>query len=216
MPTSPTDVFYVIGYTNEQVLEGGIHHLMTLDGYIMRSLAYLNQQLGPLKNAEASGVVVEEPVEIYTAMRVDGNPYGDKFQDIVFMNDVALRLCRIYGVRLTPVIAKITRSQMPATPALLMKKRVYTPKADAGVSPERIPAFRNGDYVRPRGGGATMGTIVDTKYDGEKFQYHFRQDLRFHSLPPPTDAYWLEEQMELWPRPTDAEVNLINKLVKGR
>jgi hypothetical protein len=67
-------------------------------------------------------------------------------------------------VRLTPVVAKTTRSEMPAAPSLLMKKRVYTfLKVDAGVSPERIPAFRVGDYVRPRGargGGATMGTIV--------------------------------------------------------
>jgi hypothetical protein len=57
---------------------------MMLDGHIMRSLAYLIQRLGALMNAEADGVVVEEPVEIYTVMRIEGNPYGDRFQDIVY------------------------------------------------------------------------------------------------------------------------------------
>jgi hypothetical protein len=35
--SKPTDVFYVIGYTNDQVAEGGINSIMSLSGLLMNN-----------------------------------------------------------------------------------------------------------------------------------------------------------------------------------
>src|SRR6266704_2360952 len=162
--SKPDDVFYVVGYTNEQVVEGGIRRIMSLDAHLMNSLNALFQKFGALQAAAANGFVVEEIVEIYTAMHLPGNPYGDLFE-IAFLNDVALRMCRLNNVRLPAVLKKIIRSEVPSSVALLMTKKIYTPKGEEGVPPERIPAFHVGDYVRTLVKQDAMGTIVDVKWD---------------------------------------------------
>ncbi len=35
--SKPTDVFYVIGYTNDQVAKGGINSIMSLSGLLMNN-----------------------------------------------------------------------------------------------------------------------------------------------------------------------------------
>ncbi len=210
------DVFHVIGYTNQQLADGGIRHLLTLDTHIMKNLAALHSQLGALKNAEAQGMVVQELVEIYSVMSGEDNPYDKSYQDIVFLNDVALQLCRMYKVRIPPIVAQITREDIPSYVSLLMKKNVYTPKVQAGIPADRLPAFNVGDYVRPRGGGSTMGIVIGSRVENGKYLYHFRQDPRFQVPAPPIDEHWPEETLELWQRPTDVEVNFINKVARGR
>jgi len=211
----PDDVFYVVGYTNEQVVEGGIRRIMSLDAHLMNSLNALFQKFGALQAAAANGFVVEEIVEIYTAMHLPGNPYGDLFE-IAFLNDVALRMCRLNNVRLPAVLKKIIRSEVPSSVALLMTKKIYTPKGEEGVPPERIPAFHVGDYVRPLVKQDAMGTIVDVKWDGERYIYHFKQDPRFTTHNPPREEHWRDNEFELWERPTDAAVELMNKMVRGK
>lgn len=214
-----TNDFHVIGYTNEQILEGGIHRLLALDAHILKNNLALNSQLGPLINAEARGIVAEEPVEVYSIMRAvirEDNRYDESYQEIVFLNDVALRLCRVYKVRIPPVTARVKREDIPNHASVLLKHKVYTPKTQAGIPADQLPAFNVGDYVRPRGGGATMGTVVGSKVEGGKYFYHFMQDPRFQSPQPPVDEHWPEDKLELWQRPTDAEVNFINKIAGGR
>jgi hypothetical protein len=213
--SKPTDVFYVIGYTNDQVTGGDINSIMSLSSLLMNNNLVMNQKFGPLQAASANGLVVEEPVEIYTAMRLPGNPYGDLFS-IVFMNDVALRMCRLNGVRLTRVLKKVTRSEVPTSASALMKDKIYTPKGEDGLAPERIPAFRVGDYVRPLIKQDAMGSIVDIKWDGERYIYHFKQDQRFTTHNPPRDEQWRDDEFELWQRPPDSVVELVNRMAKGK
>src|SRR5579864_7621551 len=167
----PDDAFYVFGFTNEQILEGAVHRILSLDMHRMNSLATMNQKYGPLQAAVDNGLVVEEIIEVYSAMRLPGNPYGDLFE-IVFLNEVALRLCRQNNIRLTAILKKITRSEVPHGVSLLMKQKTYVQKGEEGVSPERIPAFHVGDYVRPLLKQDAMGTIVEVKWDGERYIYH--------------------------------------------
>lgn len=209
----PDDAFYVMGYTNEQIIEGGVHRILSLDTHRMNILQAMNQRFGALQVALADGLVVEEIIEIYSAMQLPGNPYGDLFE-IVIMNDVALRMCRQNKIRLTPVLKKITRSELPPSMSLLMKQKTYTPKGEEGVAPERIPAFHVGDYVRPIAKHDAMGTIVDVKWDGERYIYHFKQDPRFTTHNPPREERWRDDEFELWKRPEDAAVAFINKIAK--
>lgn len=213
MPT-PDDVFYVIGYTNEQVLQGGIHRLLSLDAHRISNLNALHEKFGALEPAAARGLVVEELLEIYSAMRLAGNPYGDVFE-IVFINDVALRMCRQSGIRTPRVVKKITRSEIPPSVGLLMTQKTYTPKGEERFPPERIPAFHVGDYVRPLAKQDAMGTIVELKWDGERYIYHFKQDPRFTTHNPPREECWRDDEFELWERPTDGAVAMINKIARG-
>src|ERR1700675_2484668 len=98
--SKPDDVFYAIGYTNEQMV--GISQITSMDVPLMKVSL----------NAAAKGFAVEEVIEIKTAMRLPDDPYGDFFE-IVFMNDVALRMCRRMNVRLPRVLKKTTRSELP-------------------------------------------------------------------------------------------------------
>jgi hypothetical protein len=60
-----------------------------------------------------------------------------------------------------------------------------------------------------------MGTIVDVKWDGERYIYHFKQDPRFTTHNPPREEYWRDDEFELWDRPADAAVGFINRMAKG-
>jgi hypothetical protein len=212
--TKPDDIFYVVGYTNDQVSEGGISRLMKLSDHVMSALASLHHKFGALAQAAANGWVVEEPIEIYSVPRIDGNPYGDAYFEFVFLNDVALRMCRLKNVRVPTVLKKIMRSEIPGSVSALMRNTIYVPKGEEGVPPERLQSFHVGDYVRPRVKHDCMGTIVDVKWDGERFIYHFKQDPRFTTPNPPRDEFWRDDEFELWPRPADAAVEFINKAAK--
>ena len=58
-----------------------------------------------------------------------------------------------------------------------------------------------------------MGTIEGSDLDAKGRQrYIFRQDPRFKGIPIP-DFYLFEEEVEIWPRPSDEHVRAINQLI---
>jgi hypothetical protein len=75
--------------------------------------------------------------------------------------------------------------------------------------------FNKGDYVRHRMAPNTrLGTIEGSRIERGYQEYLFRQDKRFtfdHDTP---DFYVLESEIEACQRPTDAEVEAINRLTE--
>lgn len=71
-----------------------------------------------------------------------------------------------------------------------------------------------GQYVRLRLAPNTrMGTITGSKTDGSKTEYIFHLDERFADRLP--DFYVFEEEVELWERPSDEQIRLINRLTQS-
>jgi hypothetical protein len=93
------DVFHVIGFTNQDVLSGA--HLQ-----LMQRLRVPTHPPGT------------EPVEVYFFDRLlmpdpaAFKPYGN-YLSVYFYSDTALELSKHYGIKLPPVIAKITRTELP-------------------------------------------------------------------------------------------------------
>src|SRR5262249_27756250 len=114
------------------------------------------------------------------------------------------------------VLKKVTRNDIPAHASGLIRNKVYTPKGEEGLAPEKIPAFKVGDYVRPVTKQNTMGTIVEIKWDGERYVYRFQQDPRLKTHHPPRDEQWRDDEFELWQRPPDMVFELINKIAQGK
>ena len=78
--------------------------------------------------------------------------------------------------------------------------------------------FAKDDYVRIKMAPNTrLGTIEDTKVERGRTFYHFLQDPRFHEVSPGPvfEAWILEDELEFCARPTDQQVEAINKLIRA-
>jgi hypothetical protein len=97
------DVFHAIGFTNQDVLSGA-------------HMALMQRLIAP----KASGTLVRKLVEVYFLDSFVGSGdgeferlYGDKYLSVYFYNETALTLSSQYGIKLPPVIGKITRADLP-------------------------------------------------------------------------------------------------------
>ena len=97
------DIFYVIGFTNQDVLTGAHMHLM-------------QRLIAPV----APRLVVKKLVEVYFVdpfVASDDDDfeqrYGNKYQTVYFYNETALALSNHFGIQVPLVIGKITRAELP-------------------------------------------------------------------------------------------------------
>jgi hypothetical protein len=115
------DIFHVVGFKNADTLSGVDFRILGLSEHVMKNMAALNQRFGPLRNAIQKGLVVEENVEVlflFDIMDPDGareygKQFGAEYSEIKFFNEAAFRLCQQYGITLPPVLATITRAELP-------------------------------------------------------------------------------------------------------
>ncbi len=115
---NPDDVFHIIGFTRDEILDGGLARLMSLsDKVTLRSLD-LWQRFGPLVVAVQNRLVVQELVEVYflspfdpESMRAFREQYG-RYQIINFLNGTALRLYGEFQIALPPIVGQTTRAQL--------------------------------------------------------------------------------------------------------
>ena len=131
----PEDVFSVVGYTRDVIVDGGLLRLMTLSDKVLRRMLELYQKFGPLVRTVSDGRVVRELIEIYLVSPLDSegtedlrDQYGGDYQVIHFFNDVALRLCGEHQILLPPVIGHTTRAQLPPELGIVMRFPSYAPR----------------------------------------------------------------------------------------
>jgi hypothetical protein len=93
------DVFHVIGFTSQDVLSGSHMHLMKRLG-----------TSAPSSEAKLVEVYFLDPFIATDAAAY--RLYGD-YLSVYFYSDLALALSRDYGLALPPVIAKVTRAELP-------------------------------------------------------------------------------------------------------
>jgi len=75
--------------------------------------------------------------------------------------------------------------------------------------------FNKGDYVRLRRAPNTrVGTIEGSKTERGQVQYLFRQDKRVVTEKDTPDFYMPEGELERCARPTDPEIETINRLIQ--
>ena len=118
---NPTDTFFVIGLTSEDVLTDVDFGILKLSDYSLKNSMELNQRFGPLRPAIRKGLLVEEEGEVFflfdatdfEGAQIYKQQFGDKYFEIKFLNDVAFRLCHDYGIKLPPVLKIITRAELP-------------------------------------------------------------------------------------------------------
>ncbi len=94
------DIFHAIGFTNKDFFSGTHMKLM--------------QRLGIIP-AQPPGAKLVEVYFLDAVSAPDPSAfklYGD-YLSVYFYSDTALALSEVYGIRLPPVIAKITRSELP-------------------------------------------------------------------------------------------------------
>ncbi len=118
---NPDGGFHIIGFTRDEILDGGLARLMSLSDRVLRRSLDLSQRLGPLVVAARNRLVVQELVEVYflspfdpEGMKAFREQYG-RYQLINFLNDTALRLCDEFQIALPPIIGQTTRAQLDET-----------------------------------------------------------------------------------------------------
>jgi hypothetical protein len=128
----PDDVFHAVGYTNQDVLEGAQLRLPGLSSRVMEENGKLWRQLGPLVPAVESGKVKREFVEVLSVHTFQGGempysaPRGQSFMIIEYLSDAAFRLCHEYGIQHPPVVAKVTRGDVPAIHGVTLRTIQYS------------------------------------------------------------------------------------------
>jgi hypothetical protein len=131
---SQDDVFYVVGFTREDILAGALRSLTSLSFKALEETGRLHQRLGRLAIAAERGVVVKNTIEIYFESLFDAkqgrnprNEYGDEYQTVQFLNVTAMRLCAEFGIGLPGVIRTIRRNQLPAQHGTTIYNWSYSP-----------------------------------------------------------------------------------------
>src|SRR5438067_9340935 len=97
---NPTDTFFVIGLTSEDILAHVDFGILKLSDYSLKNSMQLNQQFGPLRPAIRKGLVVEEEGEVFflfdatdfEGAQIYKQQFGDKYFEIKFLNDVAFQV----------------------------------------------------------------------------------------------------------------------------
>jgi|SRR5579859_1603354 len=124
------DVFHVVGFTGENILQGTGMQVTGLGIVAMKRNQELWQQVGPLQAALQSGKVTLTPLEVYgispflyddldKVFPAISNLLGEKFyQSVEFLNDEAMNLCNEIGIKLPPVLGKLTRAALPPPPQI--------------------------------------------------------------------------------------------------
>jgi hypothetical protein len=138
----PGDIFYVIGFTNDEVANGVQMRTMNLGDQNMKAMIALHGQLGPLAVAAQRGVVVKKIVEVYFLDQfsffdeddVFEKQFGDKYIMVEYFNEPALALSKRFGIQLPPVIGKITRAELPKPLGISMRFPSYLPAAAVGAA----------------------------------------------------------------------------------
>src|ERR1700737_2728475 len=121
---NPNDVFQIIPFTSQDILNGLGHKLTDLSLKNLEKMRRLWTRLGPLVVAEQHGVVVRHLCEVYFL-----NPFNQESveafeakhgvgdaQTIYLFNETALALCAEYGVVLPASKGTITRAELEAIP----------------------------------------------------------------------------------------------------
>jgi hypothetical protein len=126
------DVFYVIGFTHEDILEGAQIRAMRLSEENLKAMMSLHQRFGPLAVASQHGLVVRKMVEVYFldpyAFFEDDTferRFGNKYQVVEFYNEAAFVLSNSYGIHLPPVIEKTKRKELPKPLGINMRFPCY-------------------------------------------------------------------------------------------
>jgi hypothetical protein len=127
------DVFYVIGFTGQDIVNGMQLRSMRLHDENMKMMRALRQRLGPLAHASECGLVVKKLIEVYfldpfsfydddTFERL----YGNEYQVVDFYNETAFTLSNQYHIQLPPVIRKLTRAELPKRLGTSMRLECFT------------------------------------------------------------------------------------------
>jgi len=124
------DVFHIIGYTGQDILDGALLHSMKLSDHNLKMMDSLNQLFGSLPIAARRGLVVNKQIEVYfvDAFVDDGTfrkAYSKKYQTVHFYNDTAFRLSNQCQIRLPPVIKKLNRAELPRRFGTSMRGECY-------------------------------------------------------------------------------------------
>lgn len=129
---NPDDVFHIIGFTRQDILNGVQMGTMDLSTQNLRAMGELWHRVGPLAIAVANGVVTREIVEVYFLSPFDvpgtvdmAERYGQDFQQVEFFNETALRLCRLYRIALPQIIGQTTRAELPEPYGISMRFPSY-------------------------------------------------------------------------------------------
>ncbi|HVB33591.1 MAG TPA: hypothetical protein VNJ52_04335 [Patescibacteria group bacterium] len=126
------DVFSVIGFTREDILNGAQYRTMRLSEDNLKTMMLLRQRFGPLASAAERGLVIKGMVEVYFLdpfAFYDDNTFerrfGSNFQVVEFYNEAAFQLSQNYHIDLPPVIEKVTRMQLPERLGISMRFPCY-------------------------------------------------------------------------------------------
>jgi hypothetical protein len=126
------DVFYAIGFTRQDILNGAQIRSMQLSSENLKMLDVLHTQFGALAHAAERGLLVKKMIEVYFL-----NPFafgdddtfeqrfGVNFQVVEFFNETAYTLSNQYNIQLPPVIGKLTRTELPKQLGISMRAPSY-------------------------------------------------------------------------------------------
>jgi hypothetical protein len=125
------DVFHVIGFTGQDILDGALFRSLQLSTDNFKMMAALHQQFGALGQAAERGLVVKKLIEVYfvDSFVDDGTfqqRYSKKYQMVDFYNDTAFTLSNQYRIQLPPVIGKLTRVELPKRFGISMQSQCFT------------------------------------------------------------------------------------------
>jgi hypothetical protein len=90
------DIFYMIGFTNQDVLSGSHHQLQKRLGIL--------PHLPPVEVYSLDAVTAPDR----TAFKLHGN-----FLAVYFLSEAALTLAKEHGIQLPPVMGTIIRKELP-------------------------------------------------------------------------------------------------------
>jgi hypothetical protein len=150
------DVFYVIGFTEQDIVKGALSRTMQLSTEILKMMAALHQQYGPLAQAANRGSMVKKLVEIYCLDAFIGSGeddtfaqrFGRKYQLVDFYNETAFSLSNQCHIQLPAVIGKLTRAELPKHVGIGMRSECFTLALTVNLD-ARIQARPRQVYVAP-------------------------------------------------------------------
>lgn len=127
------DIFHAIGFTRDDILSGALMRALQLSSDNLRWMASLAQKHGALAPAADRGVVVRKLVEVYFADPFVNHDdfrqrFSDKYQTVQFWNETAMALSNQFHIQLPPVIAKLTRTELPPSLGTSMRFGSYAEK----------------------------------------------------------------------------------------
>ena len=128
----PEDVFHVVGFTRQNILEGALIRSLQLSTDNLNMMGALAQRFGALAHAAEQGSVVKKLIEVCFLDRFVGDDeifearYGNKYQVVNFYNETALALSNQFKIQLPPVIDNITRAELPKPFGISMRGTCYT------------------------------------------------------------------------------------------